>query len=91
MSKKLIELHKEWSEKGRLPNFGLCTVVPESYEKAFDLLLPTDDDYFEIEKQRHATTYWGSGLNQSSVDRFNKYTPLRQTIVLLICAMRKEI
>lgn len=90
---KLIDLHKEWCETGNLPNEGLCCSVPA--------LRSLIDDFAPEEFVRHSwnrtpeelrKSYWGYG--GSSNDR-NKilfeYTPLRQTIVLFIAAMKNEI
>lgn len=89
---KLIKLHEEWSEKGKLPNIGLCSSTPSKYRNTLGLLKPTMDDFKQLDKNGLCTNFWGSGLNAYDFwDKFVAYTPLRQTIVLLICAMHDEI
>lgn len=89
--KKLIELHKQWGKKGGLPATGLCGSIPSKYENTFELLNPTKDDYGKLANKRFSLNWWGSGLNRDDKKKYYTYTPLRQTIVLLICAMHDEI
>ena len=89
---KLIKLHKQWVKKGELPEFGLCDSIPSKYENILELLTPTEDDFKQLRKNGLCTNFWGSGLDVYVFwDKFVAYTPLRETIVLLICAMHDEI
>jgi hypothetical protein len=91
--KKLIEHYQEWAEEGRLPSPGLCSSIDENYEKTLGLFEPTKKDIKELKKSGYTFNFWG--YNGSFYDRsFLKYyglTPLRETIILLICAMHDEI
>jgi hypothetical protein len=90
---KLIDLYHEWMETGKIKEHpksmgagGLCNAVPPKYLKTLELLEPDDDDY---------TTFWGNenyayGADVAS-DIEYQFTPRRQTIVLLICAIHGEI
>jgi len=86
---KLIDLHKQWMETGMLPKDGLCNSLRGKYatnlKKHFD---KTIGEY---------GTFWAYPLTYQQQIRHSytemalSYTPLRQTIVLLICAMNNEL
>jgi len=89
MSKKLIDLHKEWMEVGKFNdrhsdggNGGLCNAVPVKYIDDLKKFEPNND-----------SAYWAStkSENDISLTAIYGYNQLRQTIVLLICAMNNEI
>lgn len=90
---KLINLHKQWMETGKLPMDGLCCSLPEKYEECLESFDRTDEDREEARKYNLDPTFWASGLPRRSDYRelAYAYTPLRQTIVLLICAMEGEL
>ncbi len=84
---KLIDLHKEWTERGVLPDSGLCNTFWQSAAYCYDLLkeiLPDEDGYLLPNGE------FIIGSKVTSEIRC-EYTPLRQTIVLLICAMNNEL
>lgn len=87
---KLIDLHKRWCKSGRLPMIGLCYTIDRFGEKEdLDYLLMFKPDKI-INSFRGR--YWGYGKFGGGVDNVVcEYTPLRQTIVLLICCMKNEI
>jgi hypothetical protein len=89
--KKLIEHYKEWAEEGQLPDYGLCNSVPSEYEKSLLLFKPTDDELDELACLRMAVFFWASGLRIFDKNKKQALTPLRETIILLICAMHDEI
>jgi hypothetical protein len=91
--KKLIDHYKEWVEKGRLPKEGLCESIPRKYSKSLYLFEPTLNDAINLEKLDLSRTFWGSGLSvfDKHFDKCHGLTPLRETIILLICAMHDEI
>lgn len=84
--KKLIDLYKEWMETGTLPGDGLCNSVPKEYKSDLRKLEP--ECYY---------TFWAypltdqQQLDHSYYDMAYSFTPLRQTIVLFICAMNNEL
>ena len=89
--KKLIEHYKEWIEKGKLPKFGLCNSVPDEYIESLLLFKPTDDELNELKILGMSWGYWASGLWVVDPNKLDTLTPLRETIILLICAMHDEI
>lgn len=93
---KLIDLYKEWMKKGTMTKegrllFGLCLELPFEYSASLELLTPTIEDYKSLSNDGFCTVYWGSGLPVDHKDEMSAFTPLRQTIVLLICAMHDEL
>lgn len=89
---KLIEMHKSWMDKGELDVNGLCNSLKGTvYEEILELFEPECNPL-----NTQTDVYWGySGINVlfAPNEHFVKYqyTPLRQTIVLLICAMHNEL
>jgi hypothetical protein len=89
--KKLIEHYKVWLEKGELPVYGLCLSVPDEYKESLYLFVPTDDELDELACLGISGFYWASGLRMFDPNKRQALTPLRETIILLICAMHDEI
>jgi hypothetical protein len=89
--KKLIDNYKEWVEDGGLPDYGLCNSVPSEYRESLLLFVPTDDESDELVKLGISRHYWASGLGVLDPNKLDTLTPLRETIILLICAMHDEI
>ncbi len=98
MEKKLIDLHFEWMETGTMGKLynaggGLCNFIPAEYIHLFDLFIPTQRE-LDVFEENDSPIFWASGL-QESYSEYSKlaylYTPRRQSIVLLICAMYGEI
>lgn len=95
MATRLIDLHKEWCETMAIKDCpergcgGLCNALPVKYLKPFRLFTP--DEYGDND------CYWASQMKPQGVGgRYENselygYNPLRQTIVLLICAMNNEL
>lgn len=92
-SMRLIDLHKEWCEFGGITNSGLCTSIDERKDlKTLSIYFePTFDESKQLIIDGFDEVYWGSGLPNGHEDEMKTYTPLRQTIVLLICAMNNEL
>jgi hypothetical protein len=87
---KLIELYKKWMKTGLLPHWGLCKSLPYKYKKLFELVSPTEED----KSRYNLLNYWGCDKtieNVSETELTDSFTPLRQTIVLFICAMHDEL
>ena len=93
-NKKLIDLYKEWMETGRLDTDGICnSIAGTKYYKYLDLVEPTDDDLDKFSRN-YSRIYWAYGRSRevgNTEDKYFKFTPLRQTIVLLICAIHSEL
>jgi len=85
---KLIDLHKKWMEKGKFQDRqdadgcgGLCNAVPRKYLKILERFRPIE-----------YKTYWGQRFGTStSLNQIYGYNKIRQSIVLLICAMNNEL
>jgi hypothetical protein len=94
---KLIDLHKEWMEEGKMSLGGLCyslriaTNSCDCEELLTDFFEPTCNDRIKLHKEGCCLIYWASGLPENTINEERIYTPLRQTIVLFICAMIGEI
>lgn len=87
--KKYLPLYYEWMESGQLTNgwgldvCGLCdTEISES--KFFLLIEPTNEEACLMP----SPAYWG---RESDAYVGGKFSPLRQNLVLLICAMNGEL
>lgn len=91
MKQTLFDLYKIWFENGETSGNGLCNSIFGEYKQLLELFKPETDEYSELLEKELATTYWGSGLSQIDDDRIFKFTDLRQTIVLFICAMSDEL
>lgn len=91
--KKLIELHDEWLKSKNLPSLGLCNsvITGNGNQLLLNRFIPNDKEFTKLATKGYCTTYWGSGLKLGDDRKYTRYTPLRQTIVLLICAMKGEI
>jgi hypothetical protein len=91
--KKLIEHYKKWAENGQLPSSGLCGSISFKYDSAFELIKPTDIEKETLRENKLSSLYWGSGLPVAAEYNEKRWalTPLRETIILLICAMHDEI
>lgn len=87
---KLIDLHKEWMEKGNLNGHGgLCNALMRTdYSKHLTIFNPTKKELVTHANDGYSAVWWGE---KESDIRWGAYTPLRQTIVLLICAMNDEL
>jgi hypothetical protein len=90
---KLIYKHYEWAEKGEMEGAGLCCSMPNEYRYILELFKPTKEEYILLIDNGNSMSFWASGLNYNADfdDIAFKYTPLRQNIVLLICAMEGEL
>ena len=90
---KLIDKHYEWVEKGEMDDVGLCGSIPDGYFSILEMFKPTTEAFEILFDDNESINFWGSGLTHADSldDRRHKYTPLRQNIVLLICAMEGEL
>jgi hypothetical protein len=77
---------------GEIPGEGLCSCFSENTK--IELFSPTNDDYATLMREGEATTFWGFGGSwrySNSYDRRKLYTPMRQTVVLLMAAINNEL
>lgn len=90
---KYLELYKKWMETGyiedskspkRTGEGGLCNTVIGNKMEIFNPADPADANY---------RVYWGYGDQEDTNFRnlCYEFTPLRQTIVLLLAAMNNEL
>lgn len=81
--KKYLPLYYKWMEAGQLPEFGLCCSL-ERYDGYDQLLL-----LFAPEDRWEACGFWAATPGNWE-DELQQFTPLRQTIVLLMAALNGE-
>jgi hypothetical protein len=91
--KKLVEHYKEWIESRKISDDGLCNAIPAGYFIDLMLFRPTEDDLKLLIDSEISSLYWASGVSRTASDNKKRFalTPLRETIILLICAMHDEI
>lgn len=90
---KHLQLYINYFEKTTLPKEGLCgcadinlidsNILKEYFE-------PSDSELITLEFENHSRVYWGSGLEDGDWGLY-EFTPLRQTIVLLMAAIAGEL
>lgn len=94
MKKKLLKLHKEWLQRGQLTTPGLCSSLPEEYMVIFGFLYPTVEERELLQQEnKPALNYWGCGESFENIfiSQFPyTYTPLRQSLVLLLAEMIED-
>ncbi len=90
---KLIEKHEAWMEKGRMDKDNLLSNLPDKYKESFKLFIPSTNwrDYESPFEAFLSGLIWYVENNSKKKWGLFEYTPLRQTIVLLICAMHDEL
>lgn len=100
MDKKHLEFYKTYFTKQRLPDYGLCTCAKSLLfhldKDKLDLFRPTEQDIYELRNEGFSSIWWGYGIPYGSKkysyqDRYDLFTPLRQTIVLFLAAMNGEL
>ena len=89
----LINEYKKWIGTGILPYTGLCfTLKGTIYFQTLEMFRPNLKEQEELYKENKSMLFWGNGENYNDVKSLDlDFTPLRQTIVLLICAMHDEL
>lgn len=88
----LIEEYENWMETKELPDNGLCGCLKGTeYRDTLRLFIPSSKDFTELFRNSLDLAYWGSSLAYNDNGRFYSFTPLRQTIVLLILAIHDEL
>lgn len=88
--KKYLSLYYEWLEKGETPTFGLCAYF-DSNHMGLDFDFPKEFwlIYNSVPFEERGY-YWA----QDDIDdcwNANKFTPLRQNIILLMACLNNEI
>jgi hypothetical protein len=95
--RKFLKFFKEYFGYD-LPDNGLCFSkwhmrLHSEQLQLFDLMIPSGGDSDDLDKEGLDSAYWGSGLpvTYRKWERMYSFTPLRQTIVLLLAAMNDEL
>jgi hypothetical protein len=95
MKGKLITNFKKWSTKGEIPEEGLCTTLRYTpYKETLGLFIPTIEDTHTLHEENKSLTFWAYGImlnGEEAKVRRQGLTPLRQTILALICVMHDEV
>jgi hypothetical protein len=95
MKGKLINNFKKWSTKGEIPEEGLCeTLRYTPYKETLEQFVPTREDVDTLLKEDKPFLYWAYGIESNTERtkvRRQGLTPLRQTILALICAIHDEV
>lgn len=92
--KKFYDHVKYWNtcmKKSRtIRGYGLCSDALRGHlnKKLLDLFEPTDNDWKWLKWEEKNTIYWGS---DSNLCEWGEFTELRQTIVLFMAAMKKQL
>ena len=94
-SKKHLSLYKNSMISGRLPKecTGFCECAQEGLidTETFLLFVPDHFEEAELREEGLSTSYWASGKGFYDWDRVCTFTPLRQTITLLMAAINNEL
>lgn len=85
---KYIEFYEQCMATGKMPDSGLCFALPpELNGEILDMVKPTIEDREVLRNEGSPVNYWG---NESYANRLSSFTPLRQTLVLLMAAIAGE-
>jgi hypothetical protein len=90
---RYLPLYEEWMENGSIPGEGLCGSLDKEGQELLKNFVPTNEDENVLMEDDYSIEYWGSGLKYSDdvIEKMYSFTPLRQTIVLLMAAMNGEL
>jgi len=85
-----LKYYREWMKAGRLPKKGLCNSTKYRDRVLLNLFAPYDNKWRNL-------FYWGFNGNlkidhgHDTQERRYSFSPIRQTIVLLMAAMNNEL
>lgn len=76
----------------KMPCYGLCDCACVGFidDIVFDLLLPTNKELIELQREGLSTFFWASG-KPTDFNYLGSFTPLRQTIVLFMACLNNEL
>ena len=86
-----MEFYYKCMETGSMKNDGLCRSIPIRYKGSLNIFKPTEHEKEILLSLWEDKTYWASGLRSNDLNIYFAFTPLRQTITLLIAAMHDEL
>lgn len=83
--------YEEWMKTGRMAEWGLCdSLTDKAHQPFLDIISPTRGELDELVKENCASIYWGAGIPREG-SMLYQFTPLRQTLVLLMAALNNEL
>lgn len=86
-----LAAYANWMKTKRLPHgWGLCREFEwlGAKDPFLKLVKPTYKDKMRLKKEGVSCNYWGSETDSA---RYGAFTPLRQTLVLLMAALNNEL
>lgn len=96
-NKKLLQLYEECMVTGELPEIGLCDSVEcMGVQRKLKLISPTVGDLDQLIIEGKSIGFWGYEVpynsgRYSTDGRSYVFTPLRQTLLLLMAALNDEL
>lgn len=88
----LYEQYKQMMETGDITICGLCYLLKRTkYSEDLKPFKPSKKEIKDMKAREEAWDFWASDMSIHDLNRLYTFTPLRQTIVLLICAMHGEL
>lgn len=92
---KYLEFYESCMKTGKLPKAGLCNCIPED---EMDIMHPGEDyshpSYYYDWHWAYDGEFYNSWYSKTDVEKVSlsfSFTPLRQTIVLLLAAINGEL
>lgn len=85
-----LEFYEQCMIVGKMPKKGLCNALPKNLKNTqniFGIVRPTKQDETELVARKLPCSYWG--LEDWKYE-YDDFTPLRQTLVLLMAAIAGE-
>lgn len=97
-----LDFYKSCMITGQLPVGGLCHVAAQrthiDYKLFYDRMTPTYDNMRKLREENYSTVFWAYGKKKKEkltthelMQEAYSFTPLRQTIVLLMAAIKGEL
>lgn len=96
---KYLDFYNECMKTKSLPKDGLCLSLPT---RSIRLIKPTKEDLNQLKFEKKPESYWANGKIWKNIEKREKrtldfgyymqeFTPLRQTLVLLLAAINDEL
>lgn len=92
-----LEFYNNCIENKTMPSDGLCNSIGQlKNNRAFELITPNDEELAVLSDEGKSPVYWGYEIpngskKYSQVEKYVKFTPLRQNIILLCAAINNEL
>lgn len=93
---KNLDFYMQCIKVGEMPHHscgGLCPIARKGVidSELLGLFEPYRKDETELEKEGLSKGWWASGLGINDLNKYDAFTPLRQTIVLFMAAINNEL